>query len=197
MITCNTCNKKIDSMVRMGDHLSETGHERYTAQDGREVPRHINTYLMDGGKWCTDCGQTFTNNYRFYEHLIVSNHGSSGIAAHAKSQKIELDNLEQEWFYDRPNIPYMRQPRYGHDGNLLVKCPECNSEYKSGYFMDIDFDTWKPNTQSWNMVCSVCGVKSSTPNQNIRLRQKAYEERIVQLEEKLKRYREKYGESEE
>ena len=39
-------------MVRMGDHLSETGHERYAAQDGREVPRHINTYLMDGGKWC-------------------------------------------------------------------------------------------------------------------------------------------------
>ena len=46
MITCNTCNKKIDSMVRMGDHLSETGHERYTTQDGLEVPWHINTYLI-------------------------------------------------------------------------------------------------------------------------------------------------------
>ena len=47
------------------------------------------------------------------------------------------------------------------------------------YFMDIDFDTWKPDTQSCDRVCSVCGVKSSTPHQNIRLRQKAYEERIV------------------
>jgi hypothetical protein len=196
MIICSNCSKKIDSMAEMGDHLAETGHEKYSTRDGRELPWDINISLMAGSKWCTDCKQTFTNNYRYYEHIVVSNHESSGIAAHAKSEKIELDTLEQEWFYARPHIQYMRQPRYGQDGNLMVKCPECNSEYKSGYFIDMDFDTWISDTQSWDMLCPICGVKSGTPNQNIRLRQKVYEEKIVQLEEKLKRYREKYGDLE-
>lgn len=193
MITCGICRKKIDSMAELGDHVGETGHEEYRTQDGVDLPRYMSTLLVAGAKWCIDCSEHFANNYRYYEHVVRTGHEQHGVSSHMKSQKMELDRLEKEWFFERPHIPYTREPLSGQDGNLMVWCPKCKQEYKSGYFMDTDFDLWKPNTQSWDMTCSLCGVTSEIPNQNIRLRHKVYEERVNQLQEQLRRYKEKYG----
>jgi hypothetical protein len=195
MITCGRCDKKIDSIAEMGDHIFKTGHQEYRTSDGIELPRTINISLMAGPKACVDCGKKFTNNYHYCEHIVITGHENIGMHTYAKKQKIELDELEQQWFYGRPDIPYTRKPQAGQEGNLLVTCPECKKEYKSVYFMDTDFDKWKrPDTQTLVITCSLCGVTSNTPNQNIRLRQKVYEERIERLEDQLRRYKEKYGE---
>ena len=189
MITCANCNTKFDSMAEMGDHLGETSHEDYRTTDGIALPWEIGVLLMAGAKWCSFdlgnynlCREQFTNNYRFYEHVIRKEHFDL-LKDYFIREKKRLDDFEREWFFNREHIRYQRPPlpismKHGRieqpDGNLIVKCPTCGKLYESGFFMDANPQDWKPDSRYWMMTCSKCGKTTNTSNQNIRLRQEVY-----------------------
>lgn len=77
-------------------------HRKYYDRDGKLMPLQYEDYLyvlvMSGARWCSSCNLTFTNMYRFSDHILSAKHGDQTYQTNAKINMEKFENFQNTYF---------------------------------------------------------------------------------------------------